>query len=1389
MSGDVGSFLIKHKEHRESLPDLRMFCEKHPQHFTISKPKAGPWKLSLAKGENEAVQKLTEFVSSRGGSLRSHDFPDFKDQYPALAKVIYSGGRTLREFCQVHKNTFVVEASDTDPSVCIRLKAQTTQEKETVKALVKLLKESGGTLHSAKLTDFRKEVPNLRAFCEQHPKRFVVSSSASGGGWQLLLAPSEKEAAQRLAKFIASQSNSEISAGSFGDFKKLDPASAHVIRLDDQKLSEFCQKHETSFVVKSTGSALSIRLHPTAVKALGAKDKKVLADLSKFVKDGGGMISTEHLAEFHASHPEHKALLSNPGAFCAIHKDHLVLLRNGPGWNIMSASFERKFVMKVVDFVREHGDLKSVPGEGVGHFIQQHPEYARVLNSGTETLRQICERHDACVFEESPSIAGYCIRLHDRFEDPDRSEAVADLVRFIRDRHDAAAGIASKDWNEFFAKHPQHRVTVANTRTFCEKHSNHFRICEGTGGQWHVQLASASNAKHVAANLAVFVQKRGNSVSIDQLSLFYGQNPGCRQAISEAGGLKSFCSDHDRLLVFVTKTSGESRIELACHCCYFFRGACKQNSTHGKYLHVVRCTAAAVDDAVSCSYGPKCKFGHWQKVLQQAGLEQDRCTSSSVASPGGQEASAKPREPKPEPQAPTADAAGTAGKAAAGERSGEDPWATGLDPWSQSLPSPSLPALTPGRPDPLESEKPVIASEATGGASHQQQAMPRQDPWSDGQDPWSSSLTKPIVAPAADLAAGLPAHEQERKTERIDAWAKYSEAPLATQEQAGRRPENERLTYDPWANGQDPWSRSLPDLAEAKPGSHSAQPESTVESAVGVHREEGPRSDPWAEGRDPWSRSLSVECRNGRSDADPASTANAECAAPSQQSPLSVDEHAEPPLPQGEARALQSDDSCKLTEMRASRDSWCMEEVDDLPAAPAVSTSPLLLLPCASKRTEPEGQSFPEDRWSRSLPASREDAAYMDSRASCEESSGPPQATGRGEDRDASEEGILAEHRKGSWVEEAHGQQDLLDTVVDGADKEPHRAEEQRCVCELESLLSKLPEKLFTTMSAPHIDEILHKAKVQRLVLQRGRPLQAALCSGWLPAHELPGATFTSQDLADVACELTSAETDIPWRSGIFRIPGCLHRASFVYRGQELDAVNLHVTRLLPGLTLAIAPQLSSGSLLFLGPATSGKTSSLREAAASLSHTYQVVILDFHEELPSDDFDCVRSPVPLDSDPVAAVDRAIAEQSPEVIAAEFADVDAALQSAQLCSEAGVRLLCTLRGTIGGLTAALARSSVPGGGTCPFDAVVVLRRQLDTWHVYAKSGAASCLGSRPSSTAHLGDSCAFLQQPTAVLRLKALGSPEAPSRPGSEGHMSATPSVHTLVSEETGQIWG
>lgn len=664
-------------------------------------------------------------------------------------------------------------------------------------------------------------------------------------------------------------------------------------------------------------------------------------------------------------------------------------------------------------------------------------------------------------------------------------------------------------------------------------------------------------------------------------------------------------------------------------------------------------------------------------------------------------------------------------------RLSEDPWSNGEDPWSNSLVRAELPHLKTNQHTSAskEGKEKQDNRSSTNGSAHE------EDPWAGGRDPWSERVL---------VSSGTVTSSAERRKQdlEIPSWPRGSDPAGLPSACLSERMGKENA--DPWANGQDPWSAHL-----RSPKSVDSEQVKMVEGTPAA----------WADWRDPRSRSFPLGQPTAPADMQPASITVQHAApsagySPCTQLPYSAYESGES---SNKATAWQSDENCfKGGELRSSPDA--------LPAAPAASAAPA------------------PQPWIYSQASLDETSAHRILQPAPQPS--PHGGEGR---RYGSEEGKLVERRPGSWAEEAWGQHDLPSKVLETCDKELYQAEEQRCVCELDSLLSKLPEKLFTTMSAPQLGEVLHQAKVQRLVLQRGRPLQAALCSGWLAAHELPGATFTSQDLADVASQLTAAES--PWRSGIFRIPGCLHRASFVYRGQELDAVNLHVSRLLPGLSNAIAPQLSSGSLLFLGPATSGKTSSLREAAASLAHTYQVVLLDFHEELPSGDFDRIRSPVPSDSDPVAAVDRAIAEQSPEVIAAEFADVAAALQSAQLCSEAGVRLLCTLRGTVGGLTAAFTRSSVPGSGTFPFDTVVVLRRQLDTWHVYAKSGATSPLGSPPSSAAQHGDSCAFLQKPRAVLRLKILGNPEGPSIPGSEGRMSATPSVHTLVwePEECGQI--
>ena len=107
-SQNVGSFFIQHKQHRASVPDLRYFCERHPQHFAVVDPGKGHWKLRLAANDEEAVQKLADFIASRGGMVQSKEFPDFHQQYPALAKVVYFGGRTLRQFCELHETRILV---------------------------------------------------------------------------------------------------------------------------------------------------------------------------------------------------------------------------------------------------------------------------------------------------------------------------------------------------------------------------------------------------------------------------------------------------------------------------------------------------------------------------------------------------------------------------------------------------------------------------------------------------------------------------------------------------------------------------------------------------------------------------------------------------------------------------------------------------------------------------------------------------------------------------------------------------------------------------------------------------------------------------------------------------------------------------------------------------------------------------------------------------------------------------------------------------------------------------------------------------------------------------------------------------------------------------------
>ncbi|CAE7942977.1 unnamed protein product, partial [Symbiodinium necroappetens] len=158
----------------------------------------------------------------------------------------------------------------------------------------------------------------------------------------------------------------------------------------------------------------------------------------------------------------------------------------------------------------------------------------------------------------------------------------------------------------------------------------------------------------------------------------------------------------------------------------------------------------------------------------------------------------------------------------------------------------------------------------------------------------------------------------------------------------------------------------------------------------------------------------------------------------------------------------------------------------------------------------------------------------------------------------------------------------------------------QRCVCDLEGLLSKLPAKIFEAMGLGSYVRLLHRFKAQRLALRSGKPLQVALASSWIPPSELPEIPLSQHDLLAVVEQLGLKTAG----SGLQRIPGSSHRASLCYHGTSLDALVLHVTRLLPGVSEPIQ-QLSLGSLLLLGPASSGKTTVLRDLISTLSSRYQ----------------------------------------------------------------------------------------------------------------------------------------------------------------------------------------
>ncbi|CAE7465445.1 ML4, partial [Symbiodinium microadriaticum] len=170
-------------------------------------------------------------------------------------------------------------------------------------------------------------------------------------------------------------------------------------------------------------------------------------------------------------------------------------------------------------------------------------------------------------------------------------------------------------------------------------------------------------------------------------------------------------------------------------------------------------------------------------------------------------------------------------------------------------------------------------------------------------------------------------------------------------------------------------------------------------------------------------------------------------------------------------------------------------------------------------------------------------------------------------------------------------------------------------LCSLQQLLDKLPSRILGGMPLEQFEQLLHGMQVQQLVLQNGHAIHVARGSGGISPARLPHVPLTQQDLSEVAAAFALPSADL-CASAMRAVEGSLHRVSVGYSARkQIDSISLHVGRLLPGISAAVQKQLTSGSSIFLGPTCSGKTTVLRDAAASLSLSSSVMVVDFLGEL------------------------------------------------------------------------------------------------------------------------------------------------------------------------------
>ncbi|CAE7358370.1 unnamed protein product [Symbiodinium natans] len=275
-------------------------------------------------------------------------------------------------------------------------------ERKALADLAWYVGQEGGVLTSGRLSNFCKWFPahhalNIKQLCKNCPDFSVVDQAE--GQWTIRLASVEQEAVRNLAAFIRSMGRPLLSK-EFSDLQSSHKASAAVVYSGDRTLSRFCQEHDDTFTVETSPGRPGICI---GLRSWARSELPILEDLTAFLCENGGSVSSERFQNFYAKHPAHREAIPNLRAFCSRHPDRFAISEgtNSPHWRVTLAQPPSAQLAARLAIFLEDCD-QPMRWDQLDGFYKKNPDFRAVIQQAGG-IRSFCEKYPGLLLYEALS--------------------------------------------------------------------------------------------------------------------------------------------------------------------------------------------------------------------------------------------------------------------------------------------------------------------------------------------------------------------------------------------------------------------------------------------------------------------------------------------------------------------------------------------------------------------------------------------------------------------------------------------------------------------------------------------------------------------------------------------------------------------------------------------------------------------------------------------------------------------------------------------------------------------------------------------------------------------------------------------------------------------------